>query len=164
MAQMRTMRSLFTNFRPVHSGTDRSLQRMFPLNRPRTLFLIHTSSMATVNKRAEKMEKSREKSAQLLVSLRKKRLEGLAYPRPVLSRDEKIVKQIKKLESIKKLVTSYWVAVKRKQELTPLHKVTILECIVKYFKKSVQMRDVSGPRIAAEAFSYAGAGYKVKSQ
>lgn len=145
------MRSLFTNFRPVHvlginelytnSGKDRSLQRMFPFSCPRT-FLLHTSSMATVNKKAEKMEKSREKSAQLLVSLRKKRLEGLAYPRPVLSRDEKIVKQIKKLESIKKLVTSYWVAVKRKQELTPLHKVTILECIVKYFNKSVQMRDV----------------------
>ena len=149
---MRTMRSLFTNFRPVNvlgindqlytnSGKDRSLQRMFPFNCPRT-YLLHTSSMAAFNKKAEKMEKSREKSAQLLVSLRKKRLEGLAYPRPVLSRDEKIVKQIKKLESIKKLVTSYWVAVKRKQELTPLHKVTILECIVKYFNKSVQMRDV----------------------
>lgn len=127
---------LYTN-----SGKDRSLQRMFPFNCPRT-YLLHTSSMAAFNKKAEKMEKSREKSAQLLVSLRKKRLEGLAYPRPVLSRDEKIVKQIKKLESIKKLVTSYWVAVKRKQELTPLHKVTILECIVKYFNKSVQMRDV----------------------
>jgi len=87
------MRSLFTNFPPVHelgninelytnSGKDRSLQRMFPLNRPRTFFLIHTSSIAAVNKRAEKMEKSREKSVQLLVSLRKKRLEGLAYPRP----------------------------------------------------------------------------------
>ena len=124
-----------------NSGKDRSLQRMFPFNCPRT-YLLHTSSMAAFNKKAEKMEKSREKSAQLLVSLRKKRLEGLAYPRPVLSRDEKIVKQIKKLESIKKLVTSYWVAVKRKQELTPLHKVTILECIVKYFNKSVQMRDV----------------------
>jgi len=95
--------------------------------------------MAAVNKRAEKMEKSREKSVQLLESLRKKRLEGLAQP--LLSRPEKIVKQMEKLESIKKLVTSYWVAVKRKQELTPLRKGTILESIVKYFNKSVQMRD-----------------------
>ena len=147
MVLMRTMRSLFTNFRPAHElginepGKDRSLQIMFPLNDPRS-FLFHTSAMLAVNKRAEKMEKSREKSAQLLVSLWEKRLEGLANPRPLLSRDEKITKQIKKLESIKKLVTSYWVAVKRKQDLTPLHKVTILECIVKYFNKSVQMRDV----------------------
>lgn len=105
-------------------------------------FLFNTSAMAAINKRAEKMEKSREKSAQLLESLRKKRLEGLANPTPLLSRDEKIVKQIEKLQSIRKLVISYWVAVKRNQELTPLHKVTILECIVKYFNKSVQMRDV----------------------
>lgn len=151
MLLMRTMRSVFTNVRFVHmlginglytnSDKDRSLQRRFPLNYPRT-FLFHTSAMAAVNKRAEKMEKSREKSAQLLESLRKKRLEGLGNPKPLLSRDEKIVKQIERLESIKKLVISYWVAVKRKQEVTPLHKVTILECIVKYFNKSVQMRDV----------------------
>ena len=148
---IRRMRSLFTNVRPVHvlgisglhtnTGKDRSLQRMFTLNYPRT-FLFHTSAMATVNKRAEKMEKSREKSAELLESLRKKRLEGLVNPKPLLSHDEKIVKQIERLESIKKLVTSYWVAVKRKQELTPLHKVTILQSIVKFFNKSVQMRDV----------------------
>lgn len=151
MLLMRTMRSVFTNVRFVHmlginglytnSDKDRSLQRRFPLNYPRT-FLFHTSAMAAVNKRAEKMEKSREKSAQLLESLRKKRLEGLGNPKPLLSRDEKIVKQIERLESIKKLVISYWVAVKRKQEVTPLHKVTILKCIVKYFNKSVQMRDV----------------------
>ena len=151
MLLIRRMRSLFTNVRPVHvlgisglhtnTGKDRSLQRMFTLNYRRT-FLFHTSAMAAVNKRAEKMEKSREKSAQLLESLRKKRLEGLVNPKPLLSRDEKILKQIERLESIKKLVTSYWVAVKRKQELTSLHKVTILECIVKYFNKSVQMRDV----------------------
>lgn len=149
---MRTISSLLTNFRPVYvlginkltltnSGKDSSLQRLFPLNYPMT-FLFNTSAMAAINKRAEKMEKSREKSAQLLESLRKKRLEGLANPTPLLSRDEKIVKQIEKLQSIRKLVISYWVAVKRNQELTPLHKVTILECIVKYFNKSVQMRDV----------------------
>lgn len=151
MSLMRTMRSVFTNVRFVHmlginglytnSDKARSLQRRFPLNYPRT-FLFHISAMAAVNKRAEKMEKSREKSAQLLESLRKKRLEGLVNPKPLLSRDEKIVKQIERLESIKKLVISYWVAVKRKQEVTPLHKVTILKCIVKYFNKSVQMRDV----------------------
>lgn len=150
MLLMRTMRSVFKNVRFVHmlginglyTNSDKgSLQRRFPLNYPRT-FLFHTSAMAAVNKRAEKMEKSREKSAQLLKSLRKKRLEGLANPKPLLSRNEKIVKQIERLESIKKLVISYWVAVKRKQEVTPLHKVTILECIVKYFNKSVQMRDV----------------------
>lgn len=151
MLLMRTMRSVFTNVRFVHmlgihglytnSDKARSLQRRFPLNYPRT-FLFHTSAMAAVNKRAEKMEKSREKSAQLLESLRKKRLEGLVNPKRLLSRDEKIVKQIERLESIKKLVISYWVAVKRKQEVTPLHKVTILECIVTYFNKSVQMRDV----------------------
>ena len=151
MLLIRRMRSLFTNVRPVHvlgisglhtnTGKDRSLQRMFTLNYPRT-FLFHTSAMAAVNKRAEKMEKSREKSAELLESLRKKRLEGLVNPKPLLSHDEKIVKQIERLESIKKLVTSYWVAVKRKQELTPLHKVTILQSIVKFFNKSVQMRDV----------------------
>lgn len=88
------------------------------------------------------MEESRKKSAQLLESLRKKRLEGLVNPKPLLSHEENILKRIENIESIKKLVIFYWVEVKRKRELTPLHKFTILECIVNYFNKSVQMRDV----------------------
>ena len=60
---MLLMRTMFTDFRPGHllnSGKDRSLQKMFPLTCIRS-FLFHTSAMAAVSKRAENMEKSREK-------------------------------------------------------------------------------------------------------
>ena len=131
--------SLFTSCRPdPNYGSETSLQKS-----KATLF--HTSGMVParqVNKMAEKMEKSREKSAELLESLRTKRLEGLVNPKPLLSQEERIVKRIEKIESIKELVIFYWVEVKNKRNLTPLHKFTILECIVKYFNENVQMRDV----------------------
>ncbi|XP_078379139.1 uncharacterized protein LOC144662243 [Oculina patagonica] len=145
---MRGMSSLLTICRPFHvlgsggnSNHETSLQRIFLANYQAS-FLFHTSGMEQVNKKAEYMEKSREKSAELLESLRKKRLEGLVNPKPLLSHEERILKRIENIESIKKLVIFYWVEVKRKRELTPLHKFTILECIVNYFNKSVQMRDV----------------------
>ena len=88
------------------------------------------------------MEKSRETSAKLLASLRKTRLEGLVNPEPVLTDEEKITRRIKKLQSIKGLVQFYWFRVRKKRKLTPLHTFTILECILAYFSKDVQMRDV----------------------
>lgn len=106
---------------------------------------FHTSGMVSAQeivKRAQKMEKSRERSTELLKTLRKKRLEGLANPKPYLTAEEKVLKRIEWLPSIKKLVIFYWVQVKSKTELTPVQKFTILECIAKYFSKDTQMRDV----------------------
>lgn len=93
-------------------------------------------------KRAQKLEKSRERSAELLKALRKKRLEGLTNPQPDMTAEEKVLKRIHWLPSIKKLLIFYWVQIKSKSELTPVQKFAILECIAKYFSKETQMRDV----------------------
>ena len=106
---------------------------------------FHTTRVAAVreiNRRALKMEQSRARSAELLKKLRKKRLEGLTKPDPKLSYPEKVVKRIERLPSIKSLVIFYWVQIKSKKPLTPLHKFTILERIMKFFSKDTQMRDV----------------------
>ena len=134
---------VFGNHSPSR-GDDTVVSSMFPANRQGSC-LFHTSGLdkiSNTNKKAERMEKSRETSAKLLASLRKTRLEGLVNPEPVLTDEEKITRRIKKLQSIKGLVQFYWYRVKKKRELTPLHKFTILECILAYFSKNVQMRDV----------------------
>ena len=108
-------------------------------------YLFHTSGLHVArpsNKKAERTEKSREASGKLLEKLRKTRLEGLVNPEPVSTPEEKLTKRIRKIQSIKGLLQFYWFRVNKKRELTPLHKFTILECIVVYFSKSVQMRDV----------------------
>ena len=128
---------------PLANGRNRNNAATFPLKYQMTS--IHTSEMVTAReivKRAEKMEKSRERSAELLKTLRKKRLEGLTNPKPILTPEEKLTKRIEWLPSIKKLVIFYWVQVKSKRELTPVQKFTILDCIAKYFAKDTQMRDV----------------------
>ena len=106
---------------------------------------MHTSEMSSAReivKRAQKMEKSRERSLELLRTLRKKRLEGLANPKPILTPEEKLAKRIEWLPSIKKLLIFYLVQVKSKRELKPAQKFKILGCIAKYFSIDIQMRDV----------------------
>ncbi|XP_068685686.1 uncharacterized protein [Montipora foliosa] len=93
-------------------------------------------------KAAQKLEKSRERSAELLKILRKKRLEGLANPRPQLTPEEKLTKRIEWLPSIKKLLIFYWARVKSKRDLTPVQKFAVIKCIAKYFSTDTQMRDV----------------------
>lgn len=136
---MRGMSSfILTNSRPVHVLIGSNSRDEYQTT---SSFLLPTP-VRQINKKAERMEESREKSAELLKNLRKKRLEGLVNPKPLLTDEEKLLKRIEKIDSIKKLLIFYWTEVKRKRELTPLHKFKILECIVKYFNTNVQMRDV----------------------
>ena len=145
----RGISSVVTSFRddlhaeiPRHSHA-RNKVTTFPLKDQ--VSALHTSEMLSAReivKRARKMEKSRERSAELLKTLRKKRLEGLANPKPVLTLEEKLTKRIEWLPSIKKLLIFYWVQVKSKRELKPVQKFNILGCIAKYFSKDIQMRDV----------------------
>lgn len=105
----------------------------------------HSSEMFSARKivkTAQKLEKSREKSAELLKSLRKKRLEGLERPKPLLTPEEKLIKRIEWLPSIKRLLIFYWARVKSKRELAPSQKFAVIKCIAKYFSEDIQMRDV----------------------
>lgn len=143
---LRGVSSLVTSLRHVeHELLLRNSLSQNSLPNKNQVTAIHTSEIVSAReivKRAQKMEKSREKSAELLKTLRRKRLEGLTNPKPFLTPEEKLTKRIEWLPSIKKLVIFYFVQVKSKHELTPVQKFTIVECIAKYFSKDTQMRDV----------------------
>lgn len=138
MVPTRAVSSLITQFHhPITLREKKSLKNQ--------MAYFHSSEILfgrEIVKRAQKLEKSRERSAELLKALRKKRLEGLTNPQPHMTAEEKVLKRIHWLPSIKKLLIFYWVQIKSKSELTPVQKFAILECIAKYFSKETQMRDV----------------------
>ena len=138
MVPTRAVSSLITEFNhPITLREKKSLKNQ--------MAYFHSSEILfgrEIVKRAQKLEKSRERSAELLKALRKKRLEGLTNPQPHVTAEEKVLKRIHWLPSIKKLLIFYWVQIKSKSELTPVQKFAILECIAKYFSKETQMRDV----------------------
>ena len=84
----RAVSSLITEFHhPI------ALREKKPLKNHMAYF--HTSEMLfgrEIVKRAQKLEKSRERSAELLKALRKKRLEGLTNPQPHMTAEEKVLK------------------------------------------------------------------------